>query len=157
MKLLLCRPPHLPDADIRVAGHGTIGLTWEQWRCCFQLATAFGWEPAGTLPNIDQTHWGGPPAHVSEWDGAYFSNDLLEVTKADSTALAQALMAALQALVSRAECTPEQDRAFRRALLEHVLEVRHSRVSDQSSGELEITDNTLSRPPRMGAGARHGV
>ncbi len=66
-------------ADFRFGGTG--------WTFYLNLAEAYGWKPAGTLP----------PAGITEnaWSGQYDSNDGQRVTAADALALGGALDRAL--------------------------------------------------------------
>ena len=86
-------------------GHGDFSLPWHQWRGCFALARAFGWEPAGTVAAHDHPN-------ADSWKGDYFSNDLQEVTDADAQAMAAALERALATLTDRHDLTDEQAEAW---------------------------------------------
>lgn len=52
------------------------------WCACFDLAVAFGWQPAGTL---------APDTWQGEWNGCYFTSDTQGVSKDDAKALGAAL------------------------------------------------------------------
>ena len=100
------------SVDVELAGHGSLGLTWEEWRTCYNLAKAFGWKPAGTLGPEDRTHWGGQAGINPEFDMGYFSKNSQRVTDADAKAFAQALQTAMSTWNAGQELTLEQHRAF---------------------------------------------
>jgi hypothetical protein len=86
-------------------GHGGFGLHILDWRPCFNLALAFGWQPLGTVAPCD---WTGP----KPWSGTYFTNELQEVCDDDAHALAAALRRALAARIERQHLTNEQKEAW---------------------------------------------
>ena len=88
-----------------IGHHGDLSLHWQAWSACFDLALAFGWQPAGTVACHEDT---GPP---KQWDGGYFTNDFQMVTGDDAKALAAALRRALTALRTKAHLTKQQIQA----------------------------------------------
>jgi len=83
-------------------GRGGASFNTAAWSMCLNVATAFGWEPAGTVDPDDCNR---------EWGGAYFSNDYQQVTDDDARALAAALRRALGALETKEKLTQEQAKA----------------------------------------------
>jgi hypothetical protein len=86
-------------------GHGGFSLPWPAWRACFELALAFGWQPAGTVAPS------GYP-ETARWTGTYFTNDLQEVCDDDALALAAALRRAHTALRTKTLLAKEQTQAW---------------------------------------------
>lgn len=88
----------------------TGSFTQHGWRMLLELATAHGWEPAGTEPaDISGMFSDDTPAAVVarqsalfrlEWDGGYTDNAFQTVTASDARALADALQRALPYLPS---------------------------------------------------------
>ncbi|MEM6958700.1 MAG: hypothetical protein AAF645_23665 [Myxococcota bacterium] len=79
------------------------------WAIYLNVAEAFGWRPAGTLP---------PDGHAGPWSGRYDSNDGQRVSPADAKALAETLNGAarhpqfgfaLQDQIGRLERSVEAD------------------------------------------------
>jgi hypothetical protein len=83
-------------------GRGGASFNIAAWSMCLDVATAFGWKPAGTI---------GPDDCDGEWGGGYFSNDYQQVTDDDARALAAALRQALVALETKQTLTKEQSKA----------------------------------------------
>ena len=102
----------LSSYDLQLIGHGSLGLSWEDWGLSFRLAQAFGWEPAGTLAPGDYTHCGGPAAFIGDWHGGYFTAELQQVTDMDAKALSAALRAAISAWDNGQDMSVQQLRAF---------------------------------------------
>jgi len=90
---------------IDLIGHGDLSLHWQAWRACFELALAFGWQPAGTVAPSGY-------AQPARWTGTYFTNDLQEVCDDDALALAAALRRAHTALMTKTRLTKEQTQAW---------------------------------------------
>ena len=84
-------------------GRGDFSLPWHMWRPCFELAVAFGWQPAGTIAH---------PDFKGHWSGTYFANDCQEVSDEDARAMAEALYGALSALKPKQKLTAEQRKAW---------------------------------------------
>jgi hypothetical protein len=90
---------------------GGASFSPSSWRSCLDVAAAFGWEPAGTIP---------PSDIEGEWDGSYLSNSSQSVTDADARELARALFRALNAVWTDRPLSPDQAPALKEA---HLYEV----------------------------------
>ena len=96
--------------DLRGAG-GTERLGHTSWSQLLQLASEYGWQPAGTQENESllrsRLEAGGVPEDeidrkaalaMLEWDGDYWCNNYQIVTHEDAQNLAEALVRALEEL-----------------------------------------------------------
>lgn len=86
-------------------GFGTTEhLSQSFWLAVLEMASSFGWEPAGTRPQ---------DAFDDEWDAMnYWSNDYQEVSDADAKALGEALNRALMAMRTKQTLTEKQVQAL---------------------------------------------
>ena len=96
---------------VDLIGHGGASFNGTVWRKCFEIAIAFGWQPAGTV---------APPDYDGEWNGTYFSNDLQEVSDTDARAWGTALHQAVISLRTGQALTEEQAKACDGINLEEV-------------------------------------
>tara|TARA_B100001093_G_scaffold481648_1_gene512573 strand:- start:5220 stop:5633 length:414 start_codon:yes stop_codon:yes gene_type:complete len=60
-------------------------INFFEWRPLLLLGEAYGWNPAGTLMDVDES-----------WDGSYLSNDGQKITEEDSEKLAKAIEVAYE-------------------------------------------------------------
>jgi hypothetical protein len=83
------------------------------WGECLDVAEAFGWNPAGTLP-IEQMPAGKSEAQLeSEWDNTYLLSNR-RVTDLDAHALGVALYRAVSVVEAGSDMTDQQKEALAR-------------------------------------------
>jgi hypothetical protein len=100
--------------DIELRGHGSVGLSFEEWGNCLRLAKAFGWQPVGTVARGTNPRWTVVKAPADAWDGNYTDKEFQEVTDSDAKAFSLALTAGQAAWERVNELTMAEFDALRR-------------------------------------------
>src|SRR5262249_56636280 len=105
---------------VDLIGHGGASFNWDSWGKCFDIAIAFGWQPAGTI---------APSDYHGDWKGGYCSNDLQEVSDSDARALGLALHRAVASVRTGQTLTEEQAKALDGMHIDVVCELADYAVS----------------------------
>jgi hypothetical protein len=83
---------------------GGLHWNWTEWAILFDLGRAFGWKPAGTIPED------GIPHPDEDERSGYFVNDYDSVGDADARAWAAALRRALAVMAGEETATGRRPR-----------------------------------------------
>jgi hypothetical protein len=105
-----------------LVGHGGARIDEDSWIKAFDIAVAFGWEPAGTLAPSDCDYG-------DQWNGTYFGPGGQEVTHDDARAFGLALHRAITALRTGESLTGEQAKVCHRVNLVAISELADYAIS----------------------------